>query len=325
LPQITAAIQGVATPDVSTLSQALHLISGAPGDPVNKLVPVGDVDGDGVPEMLLRWAMPDVPVGADVTPDPDSNPLWALYLLSWNGAHWQTSRLLTGVERFQSVVIHLGPTVGLGLALVLLEDEAQVPYPVVFQVKDHAGVLLWDAQSDDSRYQPLLQGRVSFADQRAAPTEMIVTGRADPGLLRVDPNGHRGFQARAIYHWIGNAFAPVRTEYSENEDYTLYGFISALHLHDYASAYALVVPAKFMKSDSPKLEAFRQFIQDHWPEFLQDVVFEAPEPPAGSPDERLFVLSKPDKHSVYHPEFSRDGTFRLTGLTRTQEAVPTEP
>jgi hypothetical protein len=326
LPQIISAIQGVATPDVSTLSRALHLLEGAaPSDPVNRLMPVGDLDGDGVPEMLLRWAMPDIAVEADVTPAPDSNPLWALYLLSWNGAHWQASRLLTGVEAFQPVPIQLGPPLGRGLALVLLEEEAQVPYPVMFQVKDHVGVLLWDAQSDDSRYQPLLQGRVSFADSRGAPAEMIVTGRADPGVLRVDPNGQRGFRAREIYHWAGSAFVPVKTEYSENEDYTLYRFISALHLHDYASAYALVVPAKFMKVESPKLDAFRQFVQDRWPEFLQDVVFEAPEPPAGSPDEHLFVLSKPGKHSVYHPEFSRDGAFRLTGLTRTLEVVPAEP
>jgi hypothetical protein len=154
---------------------------------------------------------------------------------------------------------------------------------------------------------------------------MIVTGRADPGFLQVERKGQRGFQARAIYHWSGTAFIPAKTEYSANQDYTVYRFISALHLHDYDSAYALVVPAEFLKVDSPTLDKFRHFIQDNWPEFLQNEVFAAPEPPASSPDEHLFVLSKPDKHYVYHPVFSSDGKFLLTGLTRTQEALPAEP
>jgi len=206
---------------------------------------------------------------------------------------------------------------------VILDGDSPIPYPTIFQVKDHAAALLWDAQADDSRYQPLLQGRVSFTDHAGASAEMIVTGRADPGFLQVDRRGQRGFQARAVYHWSGTAFVPAKTEYSANQDYTVYRFISALHLHDYASAYALVVPAKFLKVDSPTLDKFRHFIQDNWPEFLQNEVFAAPEPPAGSPDEHLFALSKPDKHFVYHPIFSSDGKFLLTGLTRTQEA--TEP
>jgi hypothetical protein len=154
---------------------------------------------------------------------------------------------------------------------------------------------------------------------------MIVTGRADPGLLQVAARGQRGFQARAVYHWDGKAFIPAKTEYSVNQDYTVYRFISALHLHDYRSAYALVVPAKFLAADSPTLDAFRQLIQDNWPEFLQDQVFEAPEPSAGAPDEHVFVLTKPDRRYVYHPVFSNDGKFLLIGLTRTQEALPAEP
>jgi hypothetical protein len=75
--------------------------------------------------------------------------------------------------------------------------------------------------------------------------------------------------------------------------------------------------------DAPTVEAFRHFIQDHWPEFLQDEVFQAPELLAGSPDEHLFILPKPDHHYVYHPVFSKDGKFLLTGLTRTREE--TEP
>ena len=329
LAQIQAAIQGVTTPDAAALSKALHIgerLEGtSPGAPPNTLEPAGDLDGDGVPEMLLKWAIPDVTGGVDVAPAPDSQPLWAVCLLSWDAARWKVSSLLAGVEDFTFRPISLGPAAGRGLAVVILEGDSPVAYPVIFQLKDHAAALVWDAQADDSRFQPLLQGRVSFVDAAGGPAEMIVTGRADPGLLQIDRRGQRGFQARTVYHWSGTAFLPVKTEYSPGCDYTLYRFISALHLHDYASAYALVDPAKFLKADSPTLDGFRVFIQNHWPEFLQDEVFRAPERPAGSPDEHLFVLSKPDKHYVYHPVFSTDGKFLLTGLIRTQEAVPAEP
>jgi hypothetical protein len=329
LPQIATAIQGVTTPDVTALRKALHIGEGpegaGPGASSNLLVPVGDLDSDGVPEVLLKWAIPDAVVGTAVAPAPDSRPLWAVYLLSWTGTQWRASRLLTGVEDFTPVPINLGPPIGRGLAVVILEGDSRIPYPTIFQIKDHAAALLWDAQADDSRFQPLLQARVSFADHAGTSAEMIVTGRADPGFLQVERKGQRGFQARAIYHWSGTAFIPAKTEYSANQDYTVYRFISALHLHDYDSAYALVVPAEFLKVDSPTLDKFRHFIQDNWPEFLQNEVFAAPEPPASSPDEHLFVLSKPDKHYVYHPVFSSDGKFLLTGLTRTQEALPAEP
>jgi len=327
LPQITAAIQGIKVADVTELRKALHIgerLEGAEsGAPPNTLAPVGDLDGDGVPEVLLKWAMPDVALGTEVAPAPDSRPLWNVYLLSWTGTQWKASRLLTGVEDFTPLVINLGPPVGRGLAVVILDGDSPIPYPVIFQVKTHAAALLWDAQADDSRYEPLLQGRVTFMDHAGAASEMIVIGRADPGFLQVDRKGKRGFQARAVYHWSGTAFIPAKTEYSADEDFTIYRFISALHLHDYASAYALVVPAEFLKVDSPTPDKFRHFIQDHWPEFLQDEVFAAPEPPTGSPGQHLFVLSKPDKHFVYHPFFSSDGKYLLTGLTRTQEA--TEP
>ena len=325
LPKIAAAIQGVMTPDVAVLSKALHigerLECPAPGAPPNTLAPLGDLGQGGVPEMFLQWAIPDVMVGVDVAPAPGSRPLWGVYLLSWDGAHWKASHLISGVEEFIPILINLGPPVGRGIAAVIQQGDSPIPYPVVFQVREHVATLLWDAQADDSQFEPLLQGRVSFHDHGNAPAEMIETGRADPGLLQVEASGHRGFNARAIYHWDGKAFVPAKTEYSANQDYTVYRFISALHLHDYHSAYALVVPKKFLKADSPTLDAFRHFIDDNWPEFLQDEVFQAPEPPAGSTDEHLFVLPKPDRRYVYRPVFSSDGKFLLTGLTRTQEAA----
>jgi len=326
LPQITAALQGVNTPEVAALAKALHaeeLQLGAASNG-NALTPIGDLDGNGTPEALLQWPLPIVEA-QDVAPAPDSRPLWSLYLLSWTGAQWKASRLLTGVEEFKSEVINPGPPIGHALAIVTRDPETQTPYPAVFQLKDHRAVLLWDAQADDSRYQPLLEASVSFLNHKSAPTVMLVTGRADPGLLRVDRNGQRGFTARAFYRWQGTAFVPERTDYSPSPDYTIYRFISALHLHDYAAAYAQVVPAKFLKMDSPTPDKFRQFIQDHWPEFLQNEIFVAPEVPPGSPDEHQFVLSEPGKHYVYHPVFSHDGKFRLTGLTRLTRTLESPP
>lgn len=328
LPQIKAAIQGVTAPAAVTLANALG-IGGKPGDaatgaPPNTLAPTGDLDGDGVPEMVLKWLIPDDAAGAEAAPAPDSSPLWGVYLLSWDGAHWKASRLVTGVEDFKLVVINMGAPVGRGVAVVMQEGDTRVPHPTVFQFKDHVATLLWDSDADDSRFQPLLQGQVSFRDHEGAPTEMIQTGRADPGFLHIAPTGRRGFEARSVYHWDGKAFIPGKTEYTANQDYTVYRFISALHLHDYASAYALVVPAKFLNADAPTLNAFRHFIQDNWPEFLQNEVFEAPEVAAGSHDDHVFVLPKPDGIKVYHPVFSSDGKFLLTGLTGSRESAPAE-
>jgi hypothetical protein len=271
LQKITAAVQGVTTTDTVALSKALHIgersQTTAPGAPPNTLAPLGDLDGDGVPEMLLKWAIPDVLVGAEPAPASDSSPLWGVYLLSWDGGRWKVSRLLFSVEDFSSTIINLGPLTRRGMAVVVKDGDAHIPYPMMFQVKDHMATLLWDGRADDSRYEPLLQGRVEFIDHPDAPAEMIVTGRGDPGLLQVEPKGHRGFNARAVYHWDGKTFVPVKTVYSPNEDYTVYRFISALHLHDYRSAYGLVAPEKFLNADSPTLDAFRQFIENNWRSF----------------------------------------------------------
>ena len=329
LPKIATLLQGVTTQDLTVLGKALHTGEGeqapAPGAPSNTITPIGGLNQESVPDVLLKWAAPDTSHGLQVAVAPDSQPLWNLYLLCWDGAHWRPSRLLTGVEDFLPAAIDLGPPVGRGLALVVREGKAQIAYPVIFQVKDHSAALLWDSLADESRYQPLLQGQVTFQSRAGTPAEMTVAGRANPGLLQVSPSGNRGFQARAVYRWDGKAFIPAKTEYSANPDYTIYRFISALHLHDYRSAYALVVPAEFLKSDSPMVDTFRHYIQDNLPEFLRNEVFEAPELPADSADEHMFVLSTPEKRYVYHPVFSNDGKFLLTGLTRAQAALPSEP
>lgn len=324
LPQIAATVQGVTARDIAALAKALNvdlLPAGATaGSSRNTLKPIGDLDGDGVPELLLKWAVPVATPGVAVAPLPDSGALWSVYLLSWDGAHWKASRLVTGVAEYEPAVVNLGAAVGRALVLILPDRDSQFLYPAVFAIEGHAAALLWDSQSEASRYQPLLGCEVSFRNAGRGPAEMLVTGRANPGLLEVEPRGHRGFRTRAVYRWDGKAFIPVKTVYVLNADYTIYRFIAALHLHDYSAAYALVAPAKFLQTDSPTLDAFRKYIEDNFSEFLGDGIFEAPEPPAGSPDSHIFVLTKSDARNTYHPAFSDDGKFLLTGLTRTHEA-----
>ncbi len=327
LPQIDAFAQTVTTPNLRALASALQGEEKSEGasadDQANALTPVGDLDGDGVAEAVLKWALPEP--GAEVEATAGSGPLWGLFLLSWDGTHWTASRLANGVEDFTIVPINLGKPGGRALAVVPLEGATKVAYPAVFQVRDHAAMLMWDAHADDSRYEPLVPGRVSFEDRGNGPAEMVVVGKADPGLLQFDRNGHRGFTARTVYHWDGKAYIPAKAEYIPDQDYTLYRFISALHLHDFRSAYALIAPAQLLHTESPTLDGFRDFIQDKWPEFLADNVFTAPESFAGRPDDFTFALQVDDKQYVYHPIFSIDGKFLLIGLQRTEEAVPPPP
>jgi hypothetical protein len=190
-------------------------------------------------------------------------------------------------------------------------------------VRAHEAGLLWDSQVGDNRFNPLVQGRIEFQDDpKLDQTVMIETGRADPGLLEFEPGGRRGFAARCVYHWDGEAYVPVQTEYSPGPDNSLYRFIAALHLHDFRGAYALIDPGKFLKTETPSLEQFRRVIETHWREFLDDQVFQAREAKAGSPDALAFEL--PDKHYIYLPTLSDDGKFLLTGLERTVEAPGTE-
>jgi hypothetical protein len=88
-------------------------------------------------------------------------------------------------------------------------------------------------------------------------------------------------------------------------------------MHDFRSAYTLIDPGKFLKTDAPRLENFRQMIEENWREFLDNQVFQAREAQDGSPDALAFEL--PDKHYVYRPTLSNDGKFLLTGLERKVE------
>jgi hypothetical protein len=282
-----------------------------------ELIELGDLDGDGVSEVALKVLVVDTDQEDDQAQASPAS-LRALYLLSWDGTRWKASPLAAASENSQFKVLRLGKNTGHGIAVVNVIGEGAVPYPTIFQVREHEAAVLWDSQAGDSRYNALERGQIEFQDDaKLGQTDMIVTGRADPGLLQFEPRGHRGFAARCVYHWDGEAYVPGRTEYSPGPDNSLYRFIAALHLRDFRSAYALIDPGKFLKTDAPSLEKFHQMIEENWPEFLDDQVFQARETSPGSPDALAFEL--PDKHYVYRPTLSNDGKFLLTGLERKVE------
>jgi len=327
---IQAALSNLASPDLGALGQAFDTkvrkpddASAASGSAAVELIELGDLDGDGVPEVVLK-----VRAGEASQPDaqtdaaPDS---WqGLFVLSWDGARWKASALAATGRVTQFKVVRLGENMGLALALVNVVGDGAVPYPVLFRLQQHEAVLLWDSQSEDNRYNALEHGQIEFQDDaKAEQTLMIVTGRADPGLLEFQPGGRRGFSARCAYTWDGEGYIPGRTVYSPGPDNNLYHFIAALHLHDFRSAYSLIEPGQFLGTDAPSLEQFRRLVETRWPEFLDDQVFEAREATGDSPDALAFEL--PDKHYVYRPTLSNDGKFLLKGLERRTEMPAPEP
>jgi len=322
LAGILSVLANLSSPDLGVLGQAFDTRvqkqdEASSGSSAVELIELGDLDGDGVSEVALKLLV----AGAsqeDAQTQVSPAPLRNLYLLSWNGSHWKASPLAASAENLQFNVVRLGKSTGRCVAVVNVIGEQAFPYPTIFQLREHGASLLWDSQAGDNRYNALEHGRIEFQDNaKLDQTDMIVIGRADPGLLQFEPGGHRGFSARCVYHWDGQAYVPAQTEYSPGPDNTLYRFIAALHLHDFHSAYTLIDPGKFLKTDAPSLENFRQVIEENWREFLDDQVFQAREAQAGSPD--TLACELPDKQYVYRPALSNDGKFLLTGLERKVE------
>jgi len=331
LAWIRAPLESVSSPDVGALGRAFDLRvikqEDAPSEypsPSVELIDVGDLDGDGVPEVVVKLPPPPVAEPQDSAQSPAS-PAYSqgLYLLSWDGSHWKPSSLAASGQTSQFKIVRLSKSVPGYVAVVNVVGDNALPYPAIFQVREHEAELVWDSQVGDNRYSAFEHGRIEFQnDSRLHQTVMIETGRADPGLLEFEPGGRRGFNGRCVYHWDGETYVPVETEYSPGPDNSLYRFIAALHLHDFRGAYALIDPGKFLKTDTPTLEQFRHVIETQWREFLDDQVFQAREAKAGSPDALAFEL--PDQHYVYRPTLSEDGKFLLTGLERTVEDPGTE-
>lgn len=281
---------------------------------------IGDLDGDGVDEAVLKWQPPATSAQtAGNSEDAASRP--AFYLLSWNSHEWLASKL---VATDQPVLIQSLPVESDGpraLAAIVVEGSEQISYPLVFKFERHRAVKVWDGQKDQTYYQGLPFSHVSFREAGGAVyPNLIVSGQADPGVLifpRIE-GGNRGFQAETVYVWKNSAYIPVKTEYSKDPDYTLYRFIAALHRHDFKSAYALVEPRAFIKNGKPSLDRFRKQIEKNWPEFLDDHVFDAVsstgEPLAG----HSFELRNEDKvKATFHPQFGPGPAFLITGLKRS--------
>jgi hypothetical protein len=322
LAGIQAVLQNVAVPDLGVLGQAFDTTvkkqdEASSESSAVELIELGDLDGDGVSEVAVKWRITEARQ-PNTEGQVSALSSWGLYLLSWDGTRWKASPLAASAENLQFKVVLLGKSTGRCIAVVNVMGEEAVPYPAIFQVREHEAALLWDSQGGDNRYNALEHGQIEFQDNaKLDQTDMIVIGRADPGLLHFEPGGHRGFSARCVYHWDGQAYVPAQTEYSPGPDNTLYRFIAALHLHDFRSAYTLIDPGKFLKTDAPSLEKFRQMIEENWREFLDDQVFQAREANAGSPEALAFEL--PEKHYVYLPTLSNDGRFLLIGLGRKVE------
>jgi hypothetical protein len=311
-------VSAVTLPDGAQLARALGVEAASQEPPAdflqNYLQDLGDLDGDSIPEYALDWTTEDTaaPTGAE-----DVMPAWALFLLNWDGARWHALPMMGGFEPFSLEVLPAMTPRERRIAVTVSAGAARIPYPVVFLFHAHAVAQEWDSRSDESRYEGYHQGKVQFGKTNGA-LQMISTGRADPGFLVFPKAGTRGFQARTVYDWQGNAFIPVKTEYTPNRDYTLYRFIIALHVHDFKTAYSLIEPARFLKKKKPTLAVFRKMVEDNFPEFLDDRIFRAQDSGTGG---ETFVLKMRDKVYVYTPSFAAGSRFLLTGLVR-QEHKP---
>jgi hypothetical protein len=318
--EVEAAASAVGSPDPQALAEALHVeLGAAPAESEDStgpsLEPLGDLDGDGNPEYVYRWTGPIQQVAGQTAAPSDG--AWDLFLLAWDGARWRVSELLPGEGLYDLRVL---PRLGDSPGLAVIEGLGQEPFPVVFRFQSHLAKLAWDSRDEESRYQAFAAGEVAFRDAGPqAPLEMVVTGKADPGLVHFPRAGSRGFGIATLYIWDGKAFVPKKTVYSAGEDYTLYRFVSALHLKDFRAAFDLIDPPRFLKSKDASLETFRKYIETTLPEFLGNNIFEVPETIEENQDQFGFELTLDDQRYTYHPTYSNDGKFLLTGLERRKE------
>jgi hypothetical protein len=322
LAMIQAAVGGVHSTNLQALGGSLGLDASQIGhqafeDSTIGMEAVSGLGDGGAPVVAVKWRPADK--GQNVTAAGGLN----LYLLSWDGKGWQASYLTSAGDALTLQVLpETGGTTPL-FAVVIYRGRTAVPYPVIFRFQDHHAFLVWDGRSEATSYTGYDDGSIQFekAGEGNVPV-MIETGRADPGLLMFPSSAEetsRGFQAASAYAWKNNAYVLLRTEYTQNRDYLIYRFIAALHLHDFKTAYSLIDPRQFLKTKKPSLALFRERVQNVWPEFIDDRIFEVPARSEAGPGGHIFILRLRDgKMNVYHPTFMAGPEFRLTGLDRTE-------
>lgn len=316
------ALASVSRPEPRAVAKALGAVFGEDlaldSQRGGTVVSFADLDRDGVPELLYQR-----PRVRDAAPGEEESgihlPARALLMLAWDGTVWRATSLVESYGVFEMQVLGGG---GLDFAVTVLEGADEIPYPAVFRFRDHAAELVWDSRSVDSPYQGYIFGDVEFvADPAGGAPKLVVTGKADTGAIRFPRLSVRGFLARGIYRWDGSAYVPEKIEFGVNEDFTLHRFLAALRLRDFASAYAAIEPARFLESDEPSLEKFREYITSVYPEFLGGYIFEARDAGEGREEDRAFELERDGKLFVYRPRFDGPPQFRLLGIERREEAV----
>ncbi len=320
--QLQAILKKVQTPSLSAVAQTLGLsapepAAGASDSPVEGLVNIGDLDGDGVPEAAVKW---QAPVAGQVGPTTAVSP--AIFLLSWDGSEWLASKLVTSD---QAVTIkHLPSESGRPpeLAAIVHQGAVQIAFPVIFRFQAHRAELAWDGRSDQTYYQGLPFSEVGFRAAAGAEfPQMAVSGLADPGLLIFprDPASQRGFRVLTIYEWKRAGYFPASTRYEQNPDYTLYRFIAALHRHDFKEAYSLVEPRGFIAKGKLTVDRFRQQIEKEWPEFVDDQIFDAVSASGRPLPGHTFELRDEDQvKAIFRPRFGPGPKFLLLGLERVK-------
>ena len=322
LAPIQEAIGNIHSPSLRALAGALGLSSAQIGQQAFEDSDIGMEAisglGDGeMPAVAVKWQ----PAGGGQNSQMDGTP--NVYLLSWDGKGWQASYLMASAGALTVEVLSAEEGAASLFTVIVYRGLTAVPYPVVFRFRDHHASILWDGRSDSSSYAGYAYGSIEFKKAGGGDVPiMVVAGQADPGLLMFSGSQEqteRGFQVATAYIWKNDAYVPFRTEYTHTRDYVLYSFISALHLHDYQKAYSLIDPGRFLKAKKPTLKLFRERIQNTWPEFIDDRIFEVPARPELEPDSHTFILRLGGgRMNVYQPTFTPGPDYKLTGLARTE-------
>jgi len=319
---IQSAVGNIHSPSLQALAAALGMTSAQIGQQAFEDSSIGmeairGLGDGGVPTVAVKWR----PAGEGQNSQADGEP--KLYLLSWEGEGWQASYLMASTDALTLEVLPTEGSTASLFAVIVYRGLTAVPYPIIFRFQAHHASLVWDGRSDSSLYTGYDYGSIEFkiAGEGNVPV-MVVAGQADPGLLTFPASQEqtgRGFQVVTAYVWKNDAYVPFRTEYTHNRDFVLYSFIAALHLHDYKKAYSLIDPAQFLKTKKPSLKLFRERIQNAWPEFIDDQIFEVPARPGMEPGSHTFILRLGGgKMNVYQPTFTPGPDYKLTGLARTE-------